>query len=756
MFSTLLLYFFYFLPIHSYASQCNTLFPDDPPPPPQLINQQGLHPPIVIQGLRDLLVKDLRNLVDTLKTNNVDVDKLSWVNLLEDYVEPIISSPDLFLSIAIIGRTNSGKSTLFDSLEGILTGDPDAAISPYSEIGLEATMTQRQLFLASGRMEAGTLIHRYGAMKPAIDIKESSRQGIPLYMNSSALPKNVVFVDTPGIENLFPDQKISNFHTPGLSILKNSEVVLLIFSRSETGDIYHLQLLKDAIQYWGRRKIILAFNVDPHVDPQKAAEQFTLMGSLFEPGFTMDKVGTENSQIIGTYILPESTEVFQGLKAAQLLPIGNSVEFPELVDALNRSVDAVWQDVFGEVIRKIMLEARQSIADLMKSSLRVKLMRQALELMTITAAKQSIIPFPYNAMRDEIHEYWNYVGSDTSAKLREAGDWMARPELQLSFFKNLQRRGPTPLSLSNVSHGVEGVRTESELRMLSGINYLIRQLADRKLVVENQYYKDPETMHLIKDIETNLAELIQLSGKENLAEDLMRTGNLEIPLGTFGEVDVTLEKAIDRIVRTDVDQHAQGLLSQMSQFQPPLTERARQDLIRRLYEYRASRNFLKNGFEGLLVNAHVLVPTAVLASELYAHYQAGIISFNPFTYLIPANISARLVYFTDHRFLDAILQPQVQAWSLARQKSVFANYVNAYILPEIRAELDKADARLFLGAEQGRHLLDILDRHFQDTEKMRNQSLRLVQNIYRNDTDDVMPGVDQPYIFRFYPLRRSE
>ncbi len=682
-----------------------------------------------------------------------------------------MASSDPFLVTAIMGATNIGKSTFLASLESMLSGDPSMPLSRLSTIDLRPGSTQRMFFLTSDKMDPGVLMNRFGAVKPSLEVAESVRPGIPGYRGTEFMPKRIVFVDTPGIENLLPNQNGTDLHSLGLGVLKNSEVVVFIFGRTETGDLYHQQKLREAVKYWGAgRKVILAFNtVDSEIPPEKVAETFETMGDIFAPGFKMNEVGTEKSPIIGAYLFPDEVEVARGERAARLIPVGNSVEFPVLIDALNRSVDAVWQDVFGDIIRKIIAEARQSISDLIVSSLRVKLMRQTLDLMTIRATQHAISPFPYNVMREQIHADWNYVGSETAAKLRNAGEILARPELQLGFIRNMRNSRAAPsmnnaITSYNPGSAIDGVRPENELRVLAGINYLLHELSMRKLVIEDQFEKDPETMNLLKDIVANIAELTQLTQKQNEthSSDILHTGDLEIPLGTFGDVDQSLEKALARLARMDVDQHLQGILSQISQFQPPLTERAHQDLIRYLYDFRVNRSFLRNGVETLLVNAHVMVPTGVLAAELYAHYQTGLglaTLFNPLSYLLPANISARVVYWTDKRFLDTILKPEVQKWALARQKSVFTNYVNTYILRDIRAALDEADQRLVLGVEQGRRLLKILEDHGRDADVGRGQGLRLVEYIQRNDvdqTEDTLPTVDFPLVFRFYPVQRAE
>lgn len=673
-----------------------------------------------------LLVKNLQKIVKVLRTHEVDISETSWVNLLEDYVVPMMevsnasnSEEGRKLIISLVGFTNSGKSTLFGSLDNILNGVSNEPPSHYSEVGIDPGLTQRLVFLTSDQTDAiDALSGRFGAMKPAGSLAESSRTGIPLYVNSRSIPSNIVFADTPGIENLLPDHSTASYQTPGLNVLKNSESAIFIFNPRDLGDKVLLNQLKNIVKQWGKRKIILAFNVDPHIRPDDAEIYFTQMARLFDPHFNMNQVGNRDSQIMGTYILPVSTEVFQGHASSDLIPVGKTLPFPELVQYMNENVYDIWQQIFGDVIEKIIVDARRTVSDFIVESLRVKLMQQSVDLMVARAAEQSISPFPYEETKSLMHHYWDIVGSNITSTLRNIARNFARPDrVFLNWWTN--RKGDEIKTVSFEKDRLRDFKGAEELRVEKALETIISQLSSRNLIIDESYYDDPRLRTLVMAIHENLDEMRSLMST-NAANALTTSTNftLRVPLGKFGRADGSLERSINNLTTEGLERHINGVLRVFSDYLPRFPERNRRALLNHLSEFRLKQGLIQNGIENVLVGAYVTLPPTIYSSELWGHMQNGW-TLNPLVYAgyaVPAVFAANMLQIVDNKWLDRTLEPVISDWARDNQLREFTNYVDTYMLPEIRIELQRAQERVAIGADEGRRLLDLINTLYEGEE----------------------------------------
>lgn len=670
--------------------------------------------PQMMRGL-----EDLNGMVGLLSENRVEVRTLPWVQLLRD-LSLSVASEQPYLIAAFMARNNVGKSTAFNAMREILWdkfGDPDARPAdlndPLALTGVESGLTKRVTLLASTSLGSGPLIKRLEVAEPWVNVQDSFTAGIPTYALREGLPPKVVIADLPGIEGL----EVST--QSGLPVLKapfnfirTAEILIFMFSKHETGDPHHLSMVQEVLKMYGNRKMILIFNVDPHIDTRVATNEIEKVARWFDRNFDISQVGKETTPIIGTYIMPISSEVFRGLEQPKLNPVGNTMAFPDLVDALNRNVEGIWQNVFNESIRRVAEGAKEELTTIAKARLELQMLRLAIDLMLQDSSQEMVSDFPYSRMRDSLHDYWIRGGSELSQASRRMADYTARPEkfINIPFFSS-RGQSPAPQDAAQVQlqrADQNAPRKDAQVRVLNALRLLEKELADGTIIIDPNKTTEPARVALIENVR-NLDKALKEIDPEESFITVLSDGSLQISLGTYNKYHPQITREIRTILARKLENHVEPLINELSQYRPPLSDHAAGLLTADLRALKKSQGIGQRLVDNSLAQLHWFVPGGFLLGAMYADFIANSFNASPLWYIAFSNVLARVVYKVDHDHIDSVIQPAVQDWYGNAEMTKFVQYGKTSIVNELFSEIRREEERLGLNVEQGQRYAQIID-----------------------------------------------
>lgn len=694
-------------------------------------------------------VQTLEGLLDVLKdTGNPDRD--IWAGLLQKYVGPTVRPKNPYVTLAFVGPANVGKTTAFNAVvnwlrrsqrdqgQDPIDSDPEGA-PVYGVSSLEPGSTRRDVILKSPDLPADDLMARFGTVKLWERADETTNESYPLYINAPEIPPRIVVMDTAGIMEGRHFTKEVGMTAQGLRAyrtLQTSEILFILFSMHETGNFYYLSKIKEALDVWGHREVILGFQVDRAASEAEVTREITRVARQIDPEFEMSKVGGPETNIIATYKFPYETEVFQGKKTPGLEPIGPTLPFPELMGALNRDADIVWENVFKNAIRAVATGARSELLEVSRRQLELRLLKAAVELMVLESARVVVNEFDYADVRNTVHGYWRSMGPELNAKLRENSDFTARPELVIfnpikRFFGWGRKKNAEEANYDELLR--QSVQADELVRVNSALENLSTALTTGDVTVNSQLVRDPNAASYVREILEIDAQLRELAPSDAFVTELPE-GGIQIELGRYSKFPLEIARKIrEALSNGGLKSHNEEVLGRLRTYQPPLKRDASLSLVHHLREVKKDLPWTARVKDEIYPLFHFVVPWTVVGLEAYSHWQTnGLWGFlNPISlpfiiagYAFSANIAARIPYGIDRSFVDGIVKPAAQDWYASEMQGAFRTYVDKHIMGPLHVEIRREEENLGMTEGNVRDYMKVVDRLLENTETVRPLSLR--------------------------------
>jgi hypothetical protein len=293
-------------------------------------------------SLRELR-RDIPRINDMLGLHlGKDVDK--WTKIVDGKLLTRLS-PDFPLLATICGGGSSGKSTLFNSLVG----------EAFSPVGGSAGMNRRVLVSAHKELFSRTddifsLFEPFGCMPdPLKDKKDLTVPGCPLYVESDAVPQNLVLMDTPdfdtGAKGVYINRDVAR------QALESSDILIYVFTNSNYNNRENTDFISEMLTGIGMRKCFLVYRVYPSFNEKEVREHaMTVARNIY--GDEADRY------VMGIYRADEDNAVAAGQLLTAVRPVSNKDS--SFMNAL-KTIDsrALRLELLSSILEDALIKARE-------------------------------------------------------------------------------------------------------------------------------------------------------------------------------------------------------------------------------------------------------------------------------------------------------------------------------------------------------------------------------------------------------------
>ena len=366
------------------------------------------------QNLNNALKKVRNHIPRVMDLLGLDRHKTAdaWAQIIDKKLLTRLS-PEFPLTITICGGGSSGKSTLFNTIAG-------EALSP---VGGTAGLNRRVLASAHGELLENpdflsALLEPFGSVPlPLKHRDELMTPGHPVYILSSAIPKNLVLLDTPdvdtGAKGVYVNRDVAR------QALESSDILIYIFTNSNYNNRENTDFISEMLTGIGMRKCFLIYRVYPSFQMREVQEHaMTVAENIY--GSLADQY------VLGIYRADEDNAVASGEKLMTLRPVRN--DDLSFVDAL-KSVDSagIRLALLSSILNDVLVRADEFLEQAKISNSSLGLYLDAFQTAQSHCVREALSHFPVDRVMMRFVDIWLSTDASFIKAMRKAGDIVELP-----------------------------------------------------------------------------------------------------------------------------------------------------------------------------------------------------------------------------------------------------------------------------------------------------------------------------------------
>jgi hypothetical protein len=366
-----------------------------------------------------------QNLNDALKKVRIDIPRVmdmlgldrqkttdAWAQIIDKKLLARLS-PDFPLTITICGGGSSGKSTLFNTITG----------EQLSPVGGSAGLNRRVLASAHGDLLEradflSALFEPFGTLPHPLKHKdELMTPGHPVYVLSSAIPKNLVLLDTPdfdtGAKGVYVNRDVAR------QALESSDILIYIFTNSNYNNRENTDFISEMLTGIGMRKCFLIYRVYPNFQTREVLEHaMTVAGNIY--GSLADRY------VLGVYRADEDNAVASGEKLMTLRPVRK--DDLSFIDALKRIDSAgIRLALLSSILNDVLAGAEEFLEQAKISNTALGLYLDALQTAQSHCVRQALSHFPVDRVMKRFVDIWLSTDPPLIRAMRKTGNVVELP-----------------------------------------------------------------------------------------------------------------------------------------------------------------------------------------------------------------------------------------------------------------------------------------------------------------------------------------
>jgi hypothetical protein len=366
-----------------------------------------------------------QNLNDALKKVRIDIPRVmdmlgldrqkttdAWAQIIDKKLLARLS-PDFPLTITICGGGSSGKSTLFNTITG----------EQLSPVGGSAGLNRRVLASAHGDLLEradflSALFEPFGTLPHPLKHKdELMTPGHPVYVLSSAIPKNLVLLDTPdfdtGAKGVYVNRDVAR------QALESSDILIYIFTNSNYNNRENTDFISEMLTGIGMRKCFLIYRVYPNFQTREVLEHaMTVAGNIY--GSLADRY------VLGVYRADEDNAVASGKKLMTLRPVRK--DDLSFIDALKRIDSAgIRLALLSSILNDVLAGAEEFLEQAKISNTALGLYLDALQTAQSHCVRQALSHFPVDRVMKRFVDIWLSTDPPLIRAMRKTGNVVELP-----------------------------------------------------------------------------------------------------------------------------------------------------------------------------------------------------------------------------------------------------------------------------------------------------------------------------------------
>lgn len=610
-----------------------------------------------------------------------------WFQLLKYFALPGRRSKTPFLVTAIVGGGNSGKSTLFNALPSLINGDPRLNSNGFlSQTGWAAGITRQMVVLAPDADSGirADLFQRFGALGRWTSQNDSVTPGNGVLVLRPRIPPNLAFIDSPDLDTGPVNRLSPDNLEAALKVICPSDALILIFHLQTYRNQPLIQRLAKVFRTYGNKKTVLIFLSDPAM-PTRETSQFltTVAEALYggqEPAY--------RDGVLGTYWIAYNSEVAAGRQFPELVPLGKTVPFKDLIAEMNQNPFAIKEYSLQSAVKTISAEVSASIRRQLRSIMAMRLYAKTLDVLVDQSARFSLENFPFDNMRSRIREQYQNVSSEVDVAIQRAGDIVATPESGLLvLISQLAGRRADP----EIRRGLE---QDHRWHDRVAITQFIAELRGGSVQLNPTNAKEAD---LLRDIHRFARLYPEFAAQSRIAPSGVVRENLPDP----SMLPPRVRAALNKLLNADSDELRARLGRAVNEAQfAQLTGAQIGETLRSILGRRP---------QGRRVGTRALqaLTLAVPIGTLVGLYEYGSVNF--WVSLLLANLSARPFHYMSNVNLNAYLKQRLNEWFHSLQKRVTVDFLNSTVTADLKAELTRPDPDLVMAIERAQQALKVLN-----------------------------------------------
>lgn len=433
------------------------------------------------------------------------IEQMHWVQLTRRSLYPALKSRTPLLISAIIGGGSAGKSNLLNSLLPTLRGtlDPGEVLSA---TGLRGGMTRRMVLLAPpldrNERYRRDLADRFGPTVSWSRADDALVAGPGVLVERVGIPENLIFADTPDTDTGDPSQAGPENLNRALHVICPSDVLIGVFNASTVGQRHTLETLAHIFRSYGRKKMILVFQTDRSASPDVVNQiLISLANTIYEEEGTNYPDG-----ILGAYLMPYSSDVFQGRQAVELIPVGAFAQFRDLLLDMNTKSDEIRLYGLKGALAVAVRELSSLVRERAKMRLAAELYDRGVRVAADIAAREFLQPFPLDVAIEHVRREFHSYRSGTDRWLHRMGNFLAAPWGPFVSFAREMRSLPQQQDKLN-----QQMRWDHSVHDRLAISRLFLQIQDRSVLY-------PPARQVDSELARGLDQFYQMFPEERQAD----------------------------------------------------------------------------------------------------------------------------------------------------------------------------------------------------------------------------------------------
>ncbi len=580
-----------------------------------------------------------------------------WYRLIQTFSLPNAAQNTPLLVTSIIGGGNAGKSTLFNALPYLISGQPS---KPISKTGYFPGLTKRMVISIARKSPewvTADLRERFGAIVPWRSMEESGTRGPGLISEDPAIPENLAFIDSPDFDTgSFRDDEPENIRR-AMEVVCPSDVLALMVDIKTVRNLANIKLLHRIFEHYGQKRTILILVGDSSMEHDEAR---SLLHGLANALYDSEGSGTPTA-VLASYLLPYSSEIVTGVGQPSLIPLEGSRTFDELVRYMNDRSTEIKQFSNRNALTAIMTGAEEYLRGLQRERLAAQLYDKALAAATEVASFESVQNFNYMAVRDLVQPQFRALANQFEKFTYSLGKLSAVPDqLLISFFKQARLNGTLNQELQEKHGAHDRLAVSQFLLYLRNERLPVRELAalrdGRRLIQMHERYA-------------------------NLFPEATRRTDDSVVLPPRTSLPSTIAAKIDAVIDGNIESLTQKLGEKINSVQFSQNGISEYEIHRMLARLHDTRSPLRQAGTGLLDALTLAAPTAAASWLVSQNIN------NTLVWLAVIVGSSRPFRVWSDRAVDNYLSSELNTWYRGLQKDVTIQFFTEEMTTPIHQEI---------------------------------------------------------------------
>lgn len=606
----------------------------------------------------------------------------AWYQLLETFALPASDHQNPFLVSTILGGGNAGKSTLMNSLPGLLSGQTNIDLQKLvSHTGYYPGLTKRMVIGVNPSALDGPyeedLQSRYGRIDAWTSADSSRTEGPGLLVSMDQIPEHLAFIDSPDFDTGEAGEESPDNLNRALQVICPSDVLILMFNPQTIRNQANIKLLHRVFKTYGFKQTILIFWADPAM-PEEEADR--LLVNVAQ-GLYETKDDNYPAAVLGAYLMPYDTGVPRNERLPELRPLRDYPDFATLVESMNKDSLRIKQFALRNARATIQKDLSREVRAYIKSRMATTFYLYGIKALSENVARSSVQEFPYTSLRDEIFRRYQRLRNTLIQLAHGTGSWIAVPEKRLAnFISEVLRTSPRS------SDFVRELEDDHRMHDRLAVTDLILQL--QKGVLSFDADEQPISLKRLNDFAKKFYKIFPEERPKVLSEKDIRDASIRIPLPRKALLAPYALEAFDKLLNTNTEVLTRELSVKLdsAQFDPNLSMASRKEIYLALEGIHQNQSPLSRSRNALFDTLALAAPAGVT----YAMAIHGI--NNTLLYLAAINLASRPFYMWNVASQERFLRRRLSSWFFNIQYEITNQFFETNVTHELTRSLNAPHA----------------------------------------------------------------